>query len=254
MKDIPWHFIITLKNPTKNIMKGTQLSGMSFKHIDLDLKPLEREHIDGVRYYKIPDEEELIKMVSITSVTSHFNKEIFVKWRKRVGNEEADKITKAATGRGTDMHTLTEHYLKNEDLPEVRPISDFLFKIAKGKLNKIDNIYALEGPLYSRQLGVAGTVDCIAEYDGELAIIDFKTSKKPKPREWIEHYFVQAMAYGCMLYELTGISVKKLVIIMSCENGECVVYEEYDKAKYIKLLGEYVSKFVQDKLELYGTK
>ena len=227
---------------------------MPFNHVDLDLQPLEREHIDGVRYYKIPDEEELIKMVSITSVTSHFNKEIFVKWRKRVGNEEADKITKAATARGTDMHTLTEHYLKNEDLPEVRPISDFLFKIAKGKLNKIDNIYALEGPLYSKELGIAGTVDCIAEYDGELSIIDFKTSKKPKPREWIEHYFVQAMAYGCMLYEMKGISIKKLVIIMACENGECVVYEETDKAKYIKLLGEYIRKFVGDKLELYGTK
>ena len=227
---------------------------MPFNHVDLDLQPLEREHIDGVRYYKIPDEEELIKMVSITSVTSHFNKEIFVKWRKRVGNEEADKITKAATGRGTDMHTLTEHYLKNENLPEVRPISDFLFKIAKGKLNKIDNIYALEGPLYSKELGIAGTVDCIAEYDGELAIIDFKTSKKPKPRNWIEHYFVQCMAYGCMLYEMKGISIKKLVIIMACENGECVIYEERDKAKYIKLLGEYINKFVKDKLELYGTQ
>ena len=227
---------------------------MSFNHIDLDLQPLEREHIDGVRYYKIPNEEELIKMVSITSVTSHFNKEIFVNWRKKVGNEEADRITKAATGRGTDMHTLTEHYLKNEDLPEVRPISDFLFKIAKGNLNKINNIYALEGPLYSRELGIAGTVDCIAEYNGELAIIDFKTSKKPKPRDWVEHYFVQCMAYGCMLYEMKGIPVKKLVIIMACENGECVIYEEYDKAKYIKLLSKYINKFVTDKLELYGTK
>jgi len=228
---------------------------MAFNHVELDLQPLEREHIDGVRYYKIPDEEELIKMVSITSVTSHFNKEIFVKWRKRVGNEEADKITKAATGRGTDMHTLTEHYLKNEDLPKgLRPISDFLFKISKGHLNKINNIHALEGPLYSKELGVAGTVDCIAEYDGELAIIDFKTSKKPKPRNWIEHYFVQCMAYGCMLYEMKGISIKKLVIIMACENGECVIYEERDKAKYIKLLGKYINKFVKDKLELYGTK
>ena len=224
-----------------------------FNHVDLDLCPLEREHIDGVRYYKVPNEDELIKMVSITSVTSHFNKEIFINWRKRIGTEEADKITKAATRRGTDMHTLTEYYLKNDDLPEVPPISEFLFKIAKSKLNLINNIYALEGPLYSKQLGVAGTVDCIAEYDGELAIIDFKTSKKPKPREWIEHYFVQAMAYGCMLYEMKGIPIKKLVIIMACENGECIVYEETDKAKYIKLLGEYIRKFVGDKLELYGT-
>ena len=224
-----------------------------FNHVDVNLPKLSRETIDGVRYYSVPDEEELLKLVSITSITSHFNKEIFVNWRKRVGNEEAERITKAATKRGTDMHTLTENYLKNEELPEVPPISDFLFKIAKGKLNKIDNIHALEGSLYSKELGIAGTVDCIAEYDGELAIIDFKTSKKPKPRKWVEHYFVQCMAYGCMLYELTGISVKKLVIIMACENGECVIYEEYDKAKYIKLLSKYIRKFVNDKLELYGT-
>ena len=225
-----------------------------FEHINLNLDPLERETIDGVRYYKIPDEDELIKLVSITSITSHFNKEIFLDWRKRVGNEEADRITKAATTRGTDMHTLTEHYLNNESLPKVPPISDFLFKISKPKLQKIGKINGLAGPLYSRQLGIAGTVDCIAEYEDELAIIDFKTSKKPKPRDWIEHYFVQAMAYGCMLYEMKDISVKKLVIIMACENGECVVYEERDKSKYIKLLGKYINKFVKDKLELYGNE
>ena len=226
-----------------------------FNHVDVDLPKLQRETIDGVRYYSVPEEDELLKLVSITSVTSHFNKEIFVKWRKKVGNEEADRITKAPTTRGTDMHTLTEHYLKNDQvLPEVPPISDFLFKISKGELNKIDNIHSLEGALYSKQLGIAGTVDCIAEYDGELSIIDFKTSKKPKPRDWIEHYFVQAMAYGCMLYELKNISVKKLVIIMACENGECVVYEEYNKAKYIKLLDKYIRKFVRDKLEIYGTE
>jgi len=149
------------------------------------------------------------------------------------------------------MHTLVEHHLKNDDLPKVQPLSDFLFKIAKTDLKRINNIYALEGSLYSKQLGIAGTVDCIAEYDGELAIIDFKTSKKPKPKEWIEHYFVQAAAYACMFYELTGIVVKKLVILMACENGECVVYEEYDKAKYMKLLVQYIKKFVKDKLTQY---
>ena len=225
-----------------------------FNHIDIELPSLERETIDGVRYYKVPDEEELLRLVSITSVTSHFNKEIFINWRKKVGEEEAERITKAATSRGTDMHSLVENYLYNRDLPSVQPLSDFLFKISKTELNRINNIYALEGSLYSRQLGIAGTVDCIAEYNGELAIIDFKTSKKPKPREWIEHYFVQAAAYACMFYELTEIPVKKLVILMACENGECVVYEEYDKAKYIKLLSKYIRKFVRDKLELYGTK
>ena len=223
-----------------------------FNHVDLDLPALSRETIDGVRYYQVPDAEELLRLVSITSVTSHKNRAFFAKWRKKVGEETADRITRQATSRGTDMHTLTECYLKNEGLPEVQPLSDYLFKIAKPELNKINNIHALESSLYSKVLGVAGTVDCIAEFDGELAIIDFKTSKKPKPVEWIEHYFVQCMAYGCMLYELTGISVKKLVIIMACENGECVVYEERDKTKYIKLLQEYIREFLNYKLETYA--
>jgi len=224
---------------------------MIFEHVDIELPDLERETIDGVRYYKVSD-GELTKLVSITSVISHINRQIFINWRKKIGEEKADKITRAATSRGTDMHTLVENYLMNNELPQVQPLSDFLFKIAKPDLNRINNIHALESSLYSKQLGIAGTVDCIAEYDGELAIIDFKTSKKPKPRDWIDHYFVQCAAYACMLFELTGIIVKKFVIIMSCESGECVVYEEYDKAKYIKLLSEYIREFVEFKLQEYA--
>ena len=220
-----------------------------FNHVDLDLPSLDRETIDGVRYYDIPGES---KLVSITSITSWINREIFRSWRARVGNEEADKVTKAATSRGTDMHTLTENYLLNEELPTVQPLSDFLFKQSKPQLNLIDNIHAIEKPLYSLRLGVAGTVDCIAEYEGELAVIDFKSSKKPKPRKWIDHYFVQCAAYACMLYEMKEIPVKKFVIIMSCEDGEVVVYEERNKAKYIKLLSEYIREFVNFKLQEYG--
>ena len=220
-----------------------------FNHVDLDLPSLDRETIDGVRYYDIPGES---KLVSITSITSWINREIFRSWRARVGNEEADKVTKAATSRGTDMHTLTENYLLNEELPTVQPLSEFLFKQSKPQLNLIDNIHAIEKPLYSLRLGVAGTVDCIAEYEGELAVIDFKTSKKPKPRKWIDHYFVQCAAYACMLYEMKEIPVKKFVIIMSCEDGEVVVYEERNKAKYIKLLSEYIGEFVNFKLQEYG--
>jgi genome maintenance exonuclease 1 len=216
-----------------------------FNHVEIEVPRLSRKTIDGVRYYDTPSGK---KLVSITSVISHYNREIFVNWRKRVGNEEANKVTKQSTSRGTDTHTLIEHYLKNEDLPTVQPLSDMLFKIAKGDLKNIDNIHGLETPLYSEYLGIAGTVDCIAEYNKELAIIDFKTSKKPKKREWIEGYFVQCAAYACMLYELTGLTVKKFVIIMTCENGECEVYEEYDKAKYIKLLTKYIREFVEFQL------
>jgi genome maintenance exonuclease 1 len=223
-----------------------------FNHIELSLPTLERETIDGVRYYKVPNGDQLQKLVSITSITSHYNRQIFIDWRKKVGEEEANRINKAATSRGTDLHTLVENYLQNIDLPEVQPISKHLFRIAKTDLDRINNIHALERSMYSLQLGIAGTVDCIAEYNGELAVIDFKTSKKPKPKEWIEHYFVQCAAYACMLYELTGIIVKKFVIIMTCENGECEIYEEYDKKKYVKLLSKYIKEFVQFKLKEYG--
>ncbi len=215
-----------------------------FTHVECDLPALSRETKDGVRLYNVEGQ----KLVSITSVTSHFNKDIFVKWRKRVGDEEANRITKRSTTRGTKVHTLIENHLLNKEVDPDTPGSKMLFLQAKDSLANINNIYALEKSLYSTELGVAGTVDCIAEYDGELAIIDFKTAAKPKPRDWIENYFVQAAAYACMFYERTGTPVKKLVILMTCENGEVQVYEEYDKMKYMRLLVKYIEKFVGDKL------
>ena len=221
---------------------------MTFNHIDLDLPQLERTTIDGTRYYFVPDNDELIKLVSITSVISHINREKFIGWRKKVGEEQANKIIKRATSRGTDTHSLIESYLLNETLPSVQPISEYLFKIAKTTLNRINDIYCLESSLHSKILGVAGTVDTIAKFDGELSVIDYKTSKEPKPIEWIEGYFVQAMFYAMAFYEMTGIMVKKLVIIMTCENGECVVYEERNLKKYMKLVVKYIKEFVNDKL------
>ena len=224
-----------------------------FTHSDVPFVPIERETIDGVRYYKVFGTEELVKMPSITSVISWRNRNKFKKWRAKVGEEVANNITRKATHRGTDAHTLIEEYLNNsETFSDVLPLSQYLFKQAKPELNKIDNILCQETALYSTQLGIAGSVDCIAEFDGELAVIDFKTSAKPKPREWIEDYFVQCAAYACMLYEMKGIMVKKFVIIMTCEDCECVVYEERDKKKYINLLSEYIREFVESKLQEYA--
>jgi len=228
-----------------------------FIHEDVPFVPIERETIDGVRYYKAMGTDKLIKLPSITSVISHRNKDKFKAWRAKVGEQEANNITRKATHRGTDAHTLIEEYLNNSDtFSDVLPLSQFLFKQAKPDLDKIDNILCQETALYSTELGIAGSVDCIAEHTGEngqpeLAVIDFKTSAKPKPRKWIEDYFVQCAAYACMLYEMKGLIVKKFVIIMTCEDGEVKVYEEYDKRKYIKLLTEYIREFVQFKLQEY---
>lgn len=227
---------------------------MIFEHSILDVPKLERIQKDGVRYYRLPNSDLNQTFVSITSVTSFFNREIFKKWRQKVGDEEANRITNRATSRGTDTHTLIEAYTSNEELPKVQELSHKLFEIAKPALHRIGKIYGMELGMYSSTLGIAGTVDAIADFDDELAIIDYKTSEKPKKREWIDHYFVQAMAYGMMLYELTGLKIKKLVIIMTCENGELVVFEERDLGKYMKLVVKYVKHYVKENLKYGNTK
>ena len=215
-----------------------------FTHVDCELPKLKRKNIDGARYYTVNGRP----MVSITSVTSWYNKQIFIDWRKRIGEDEANRITKRATSRGTATHSLIENHLLNKEVEFDKPSPKMLFLQSKETLKNINNIYALEESLYSEELGVAGTVDCIAEYNGELSIIDFKTAEKPKKRDWIENYFVQAAAYACMFFERTGIPVKKLVIIMTCENGDVTVYEEYDKIKYMKKLVLYIQKFAEEKI------
>ena len=224
-----------------------------FNHSNVTFESLTRETIDGVRYYKVPGTDKLVKLPSITSVISYRNRLKFKAWEEKVGLDEANRIRRKSTSRGTDAHTLIEQYLNNEkEFKEVQPLSTYLFKQAIPTLDKSDNILCQEQAMFSHTLGIAGSVDCIAEYDGELAIIDFKTSAKAKPREWIEDYFVQCAAYACMLYEMKGIIVKKFVIIMTCEDGEVKVYEERDKSKYINLLSEYIREFVEDKLQQYA--
>lgn len=226
-----------------------------FVHIDLSLPKLDRIDVNGLRYYLVQGEGEPKKFVSVTSVTSHYNKDKFVQWRKKVGEEKANQITKAATTRGTAMHALNEKYLLNsfdDDFNNHPPLHKLLFNTIKPALNKIDNICALESSLYSEYFSLAGTVDCIAEYDGVLSVIDFKSAEKPKPREWIENYFVQAAAYAFMFKELTGKQVDQIAILMACENSELEVYIEKDIKKYIAMLAKYVRKFTEDKLLEYS--
>lgn len=219
---------------------------MPFTHKTLTVPELERFHVDGKRFYRKKDSDDLMNFISITTITSHYNKEKFSLWRQKVGEDEANRIIKSSTNRGTQMHSLVEHYIKNEELPKSAPLPKLLFDVARPELNKINNILGIEIPLYSEYLGIAGTVDTIAEYNGVLSIIDYKTSERPKPVSWIEGYFVQTMAYSCMLYEMTGIMAKQLVIIMACENGEVETYIETDLKKYIKLLKKYIRKFKED--------
>ena len=119
-----------------------------------------------------------------------------------------------------------------------------MFQSAKPTLNRINNINCLETFLYSHYLGLAGRVDCIAEFDGELAVIDFKTSTKIKQEEYIEHYYVQETAYAAMFLELTGIEVKKIVTLITIEDGSVQVFEKYNLDDYLQLLKSYIKEFV----------
>ncbi len=206
--------------------------------LELDCKTTE-----SIRLYNLPSGKWV---PSITSVTSFYNREIFVKWRKRIGLEEANRITKKATARGTDFHQVCQDYLENKELnwDDYQPLSKFMFFHTKPYLDKINNIHAIERTLYSEYLGLAGRVDAIGEYEGELAVIDFKTSEKIKPEEWLENYFVQEMFYGSAYYELTGIPIVKLITIMVTPGGDVKVFDKRNKNDYIKLLVRYIKKFV----------
>ena len=217
---------------------------MNFTHHNFlgDIE-LNKKETQGIRFYNLPDGQWV---PSITSVTSFYNREIFAKWRKRVGIEEANRITKKATARGTDFHEAAQAYLMNLQLnwEEFRPMTQFMFHHAKPYLDKINNVHAIERTLYSEYLGLAGRVDCIGEYEGELAVIDFKTSEKIKPEKWLENYFVQEMFYASAYYEMTGIPVKKLITIMVTPGGDVEVFDKRDKGEYIKLLVRYIKEFV----------
>ena len=217
---------------------------MIFEHCNYlgDLE-LNKKETNGIRLYNLPSGDWV---PSITSVTSFYNRQIFVKWRKRVGIEEANRITKKATTRGTDFHEAAQAYLENRDLvwEDYLPATKFMFHHAAPYLDKINNIHAIERTLYSEYLGLAGRVDCIAEYEGELAVIDFKTSTKIKPEKWMENYFVQEMFYAAAYFELTGIPVTKLITIMVTPGGEVEVFDKRNKGDYIKLLVRYIKEFV----------
>ena len=212
---------------------------------------LDKKEVDGIRLYNLPNGDWV---PSITSVTSFYNREVFRKWRQRVGENEANRVTKESTTRGTDYHEAAQAYLENKELDwdNYLPLTQFMFKSSQPYLDKIGKIHAIERTLYSEYLGLAGRVDCIAEYDGELAIIDFKTSKKIKPEKWVEQYFVQETAYACMYYELTGIPVEKLITIMVTPEGDVHVYDKRNKSDYIKLLVKYVKEFVGNRMVVNG--
>lgn len=197
----------------------------TFQHLQrpkIDL--LEQINSDTGRLYQTPSG---IKYPSITTVLSILNKEAIIEWRKRVGEEEANRISKRATNKGTRVHKYFEDYINND--PVTFDEKDFLAKESFYKLKpvvdiNIDGIVLQEERLYSDYLEIAGQVDLIAHFGGKLSIIDFKTARKQKREEWIQSYFMQASAYAIMYEERTGTPITRIVLLIAVDHEEPQIF------------------------------
>tara|TARA_B100000287_G_scaffold114889_1_gene107014 strand:- start:1035 stop:1760 length:726 start_codon:yes stop_codon:yes gene_type:complete len=212
-----------------------------FTHIPLPTKPeqLLTKTINGKRFYVLPDGQ---KYPSITSVLSDRNNAGITKWRESVGEQVANTIMRNAAKRGTAVHTLTEDYLNNKELSKQDVLPTALFTILKPELDKINNIVMQEESLYSNKWGVAGRVDCIAEFQGKLSVIDFKTSTKDKKEEWVENYFIQTAAYCEMYEEMYGQPIDQIVILIVTEEGATQTFIK-NKNDYLPLLKPAIEEF-----------
>ena len=199
-----------------------------FNHMmGVDLPEMNAVMTDVGRFYTTPDGN---RYPSVTTVLSAGTDNTWkAEWIARVGQEEADRVSKKATNRGTAVHELVEKYLRNDPVYTKghMPANILSFKNIKPFLDEhLGTIAGLEIPLYSDKLKVAGRVDCIAEWDGVWSIVDFKTSKKEKKKEDITNYFLQCSAYSYMFYERTGLMANKIVIVMTVDDGKSLIFEE----------------------------
>jgi genome maintenance exonuclease 1 len=213
-----------------------------FTHVDdfyeaVD-EPSQREVIDGGRVYVTPAGNVY---PSITSILGRQPKPGIEEWRKRVGSKEANRITKESTELGTMVHNLCEQYLYNMPLAESPDEVVSVFNRLRFLLGNIDNIYGLELPLHSNVLKVAGTADCVAEYNGILSVIDFKTSRKAKRENWIQDYFIQAFFYAAAFYEMTGAVPEQIVILVAVRD----TFEIQVFKKSMSEMDVYISKLLE---------
>lgn len=194
--------------------------------------------IDGIRYYKTPEGLLYPSITTVLSKTSDMTG--LDQWRERIGSDLAEQIMKEAQINGTMTHKLCEDYLNNkESVGDFFDIPKSHFEKLKPYLHKMNNIRGIELPLYSDELKIAGTCDCIAEYNGNLSIIDFKTSRSRLVEHYdkVQKYFIQATAYSLMWKERTGMNIDQIVIIGSEETG--------DIAEFIKIPSDFKDKLIE---------
>lgn len=196
------------------------MSHKTFNHVMVPFTELLTETIDGQRHYVLPDGVSKLKSVT-TLLDEKLDKTALYEWRRRVGEAEANKVSTQSSRRGTAVHKIAERYVLNEgDIYRGQmPSNVETFQPIKLALDEhVDNIMGIELPLYSKALGCAGRTDLVAEYDGVVSIIDFKTSRKPKKLEWIESYIIQTTIYAMMFERMYGVRVPQLAIIVSVDN------------------------------------
>lgn len=212
-----------------------------FKHSPIELIEYQTESINGKRHYNIDGK----LYPSITTVMSSIPNESLQKWRDSVGEIEADRISKLACTNGTNLHQLAEDYLKNNALSIKFPDDLERFRSIKPELDKINNILAQEKVIYSDKMKVAGRFDCLAEYNGTLSLIDFKTSRKLKEESHIQNYFQQATFYALSLAEIHNIVVKQIVILIAVEHETPQVFIKQTK-DYINPLLKTIRYFYEN--------
>lgn len=213
-----------------------------FEHVAVELNEMDSVTTEEGRKYKTP---EGVDLPSITTVLSILSRDSIAAWRKRVGEDEANRISHRAATRGTSVHEIIEKYLDNKEdyrdgyTPDIIESFIALKPVLDGKIGRI---FAQEAPLYSNHLGVAGRVDCVAEFDGKLSIIDFKTSRKPKRKNYIHNYFMQEAAYSIMWEERTGMPIVQLVTIIAVDESEPQVFIEH-RDNWVRPLRETIEQY-----------
>ncbi len=203
------------------------------------LPQLKRKNEDGRRVYY---DTEGNRYHSVTNVVGSIDEKGLEEWRNAVGEDVANYVSRRAMNLGTKLHTMVETYLYNKKNTEKNIFAKAHFDNIKPLLQPIANIRGLEEKMCSKDLGLAGTADCIAEYNGKLSIIDFKTSSKKKQEDWILKYFLQTTAYAIMWEEITGDKVDQIVVLITGEDGS---REEYirNKQDYIEELHRVIERF-----------
>ena len=215
-----------------------------FNHITINFQQAQLIEKDDAHYYQTPKGDIFPSITTILQKTMPIEKQQSLQnWKEQ--EIAAEYITRESSIVGTQTHKLIEDYLNEiPQTDEVRLLSVAHFNNLIPFLQKINDIHGTELRLYSNIMKLAGTSDCIAKYDGELSIIDYKTKRSNQQEEWMSDHFIQGTAYSQMFKELTGIEVKQVVILVSSEKNTRMEFVKRTE-DYKDLLTQRLNQFYE---------